>query len=309
MDNNKRFKILAIILISVGVLLLAGGAAFSYFENHGKVRSGAVIPDSSEAEKESLLTETEGKNENAEVTGGELSEAENPSEDSTGGSEKDAGGEPGSEVKAEEEPEIVLTENPYKEYFLENPDMAAWIVVDDTPIDYPVMWTPDDEEYYLKRDFNKKSNAAGCLLLDTDSCVDPLTTNLIIHGHNMKDGSMFGSLLKYEKEDYLEGHRIIRLFGRDCEHIYEVMAVFRSKVFYATDDCFKFYKFFDAKSKEEFDDFYDNVKEMSVYDTGVTAEYGDRFITLSTCAYHTENGRFVVVAKEIEPGGFYEPFE
>ena len=300
MDKSKRLKIIAIVLISAGLILLAGGAAFTYFENHGKVKSGASLEDASLMEtSEDEIPETDSEKENTEVTGGELSEVENPSEDSTGRSEKDAGGEPGEEVKAEEEPEIVLTENPYKDYFLENPDMAAWIVVPDTPIDYPVMWTPDDEEYYLKRDFNKKSSAAGCLLLDTDSCMDPLTTNLIIHGHNMKDGSMFGTLLKYEKEDYLEGHRLIYLYGKDCEHIYEVMAVFRSKV----------YKFFNAATQEEFDDFYENVKEMSVYDTGVTAKYGDRFITLSTCAYHTENGRFVVVAKEIEPGGFYEPFE
>lgn len=300
MDKSKRLKIIAIVLISAGLILLAGGAAFTYFENHGKVKSGASLEDASLMETaEDEIPETDSEKENTEVTGGEPADLE------------EIPGETEEEAKEEtkEEPEVILTENPYKDYFLENPDMAAWIVVPDTPIDYPVMWTPDDEEYYLKRDFNKKSSAAGCLLLDTDSCMDPLTTNLIIHGHNMKDGSMFGTLLKYEKEDYLEGHSLIYLYGKDCEHIYEVMAVFRSKVFYATDDCFKFYKFFNAATQEEFDDFYENVKEMSVYDTGVTAKYGDRFITLSTCAYHTENGRFVVVAKEIEPGGFYEPFE
>lgn len=304
MDKSKRLKIIAIVLISAGLILLAGGAAFTYFENHGKVKSGASLEDASLMETAGdEIPETDSEKKDTEVTGGEIADLE----EIPGETEEEAKEEPKEETK--EEPEVILTENPYKDYFLENPDMAAWIVVPDTPIDYPVMWTPDDEEYYLKRDFNKKSSAAGCLLLDTDSCMDPLTTNLIIHGHNMKDGSMFGTLLKYEKEDYLEGHRLIYLYGKDCEHIYEVMAVFRSKVFYATDDCFKFYKFFNAATQEEFDDFYENVKEMSVYDTGVTAEYGDRFITLSTCAYHTENGRFVVVAKEIEPGGFYEPFE
>ena len=70
---------------------------------------------------------------------------------------------------------------------------------------------------------------------------------------------------------------------------------------------FKFYKFFQADTQEEFDDFYNNIKALSIYDTGVTAEFGDCFITLSTCVYHVEQGRFVVVAKETEPGETYLP--
>ena len=76
-----------------------------------------------------------------------------------------------------------------------------------------------------------------------------------------------------------------------------------------SDECFKYYKFFEAKDEKEFEDFYNNVKEMSLYDTGVEAKYGDKFLTLSTCSYHTQNGRFVVVCKEIDPGDYYEAFE
>lgn len=202
-------------------------------------------------------------------------------------------------------PEAVV--NPYRDAFLSNKDMIAWIQIPGTNIDYPVMWTPEDEEYYLYRAFDGSSNKNGCLILDTDSCVDPLTTNLIIHGHNMKSGAMFGCLTDYEQEDFYRDHKDIVLYTGKCQRNYEVIAVFRSQVFRKSDDVFKFYQFFQADTQEEFDDFYSNIKELSLYDTGVTAEFGDHFITLSTCVYHVETGRFVVVAKEVEKGDIYLP--
>lgn len=188
----------------------------------------------------------------------------------------------------------------YQELFDKNADMCAWIKVENTVIDYPVMQTMQDENYYLEKDFNGKANKNGCLIMDTDSDVKTSGTNLIIHGHNMKSGEMFGSLTKYEDQSYYEEHRNITLTTRDEERHYVVMAVFRSQVFKKTDECFKYYKFFQANTQEEFDDFYNNVCELSKYDTGVTAEFGDHFLTLSTCAYHVDNGRFVVVAKQVD---------
>ncbi len=208
-----------------------------------------------------------------------------------------------------ERPEPVRIPNPYKEKFLENEDMVGWLTLKDSPIDCPVMWTPENEEKYLHMDFNGNYSVGGCLLLDTDSALDPLTTNLIIHGHNMGNGTMFGTLSKFESEEYMEKHKFFHLHTKDYDHRYKVMAVFRSKVFYVSDECFKYYKFFEAKDEKEFEDFYNNVKEMSLYDTGVEAKYGDKFLTLSTCSYHTQNGRFVVVCKEIDPGDYYEAFE
>lgn len=199
--------------------------------------------------------------------------------------------------------------NPYADSFLANKDMAAWLQIPGTDIDYPVMWTPEDETYYLYRAFDGTENKNGCLLLDTDSCLDPLTTNLIIHGHNMKSGAMFGNLTDYEDKDFYENHKSIILYTEECQRNYEVIAVFRSQVYRKTDQVFKFYKFFQADTREEFDDFYNNIKQLSQYDTGVTAEFGDHFLTLSTCVYHVEQGRFVVVAKETEPGDYYFPIQ
>ena len=204
---------------------------------------------------------------------------------------------------------VPLVENPYKEYFLANEDMAGWLQIPDTNIDYPIMWTPENEEFYLRKGFDGEYDKAGCLILDTDSKVEPATTNLIIHGHNMKAGTMFGKLEKYEDAEYGASHSTIHLYTPEMLRTYEVVAVFRSQVYKKSDTVFKFYKFFEADSEEEFLDFYDNIKELSLYDTGVTAEYGDHFITLSTCSYHVDNGRFVVVAKEVEEQHLYQPLE
>lgn len=189
--------------------------------------------------------------------------------------------------------------SPYADFFTAYPDVVAWLDIPDTGISYPVMWTPGDEEYYLYRNYDGTDNQNGSLILDTDSSLSPITTNLIIHGHNMRSGAMFGTLLNYKDQTYYEQHKEMLLFTQDGERKYEVIAAFRSKVYYKSDVVFKYYKFFQADTEEEFKDFYDNIKALSLYDTGVTAEFGDRFITLSTCTSYVDNGRFVVVAKEI----------
>lgn len=206
------------------------------------------------------------------------------------------------EDEAEGKPAIA---NPYVDIFSQNEDMAAWIVVDDTVIDYPVMQTMEDENYYLKRDFYGNEDPAGCLLLDTDSDLGRTgTANLIIHGHNMKAGTMFGSLDEYENESYYQEHKYMELYTQEDWRQYEVIAVFRSQVYYVTDLQFKYYNFFGADTQNQFDYFYENIKSLSLYDTGVEAELGDSFLTLSTCAYHVDDGRFVVVAKEVERGEY-----
>ncbi len=206
-------------------------------------------------------------------------------------------------VVSHEEKTEVKTENPYAEVFSMNDDMVAWLLIEGTKIDYPVMQTPEDENYYLHRDFYGNEDQAGCLILDTDSSLQgEITTNQIIHGHNMRAGTMFGELDLYQDEEYCKNHSRIRLFTRETERNYEVISVFYSQVYLTTDLVFKYYNFFQADTEEEFQYFYDNIKALSLFDTGVEAEFGDRFLTLSTCSYQVEEGRFVVVAKEVEPG-------
>lgn len=180
----------------------------------------------------------------------------------------------------------------------ENEDTVGWITIEGTKIDYPVMYTPQDPEKYLHLGFDQKYSFAGLPFIDANCSLDPESDNLIIYAHNMLDGSMFRSLMKYEQKSYWQQHPTVKLDLWDEEREYEVLAAFRDRVYYKSENCFKFYKFIDAESEDSYREAMDYYKTHACYDTGVTAQPGDRLITLVTCAYHTDNGRFVVVARE-----------
>ena len=189
----------------------------------------------------------------------------------------------------------------YRALYQENGDLVGWLSIEGTDIDYPVMQREDDE-YYLHHDFYGEESRYGCLYVKGQADVDTPGTNFIIYGHNMKDGSMFGDLDLYRKESFWREHPRISFDTLYEERTYEIIAVFRSRVYQPEEDVFKYYQFYQADNQEEFSWFYENIKELSLYDTGVTAAFGDTFLTLSTCAYHVEDGRLVVVAKAIAAG-------
>lgn len=183
----------------------------------------------------------------------------------------------------------------FEKLYEENNDLAGWLSIEGMKIDYPVMQCEDDE-YYLHHDFDGNENRYGCLYVRNRADLDD-GVNFIIYGHNMRDGSMFGDLDFYKEESFCREHSLISFDTLYEERTYEIIAVFLSRIYNSDDDTFKYYQFYDADTEEDFDDFYENIKELSLYDTGVTARFGDTFLTLSTCAYHVENGRLVVVAK------------
>lgn len=187
----------------------------------------------------------------------------------------------------------------YAVLYEKNSDMTGWLSIEGTVIDYPVMRCKDNE-YYLHHDFYGEDDKYGCLFVKDIADVDTPDTNFTIYGHNMKDGSMFGSLDSYQEKSFYREHTEISFDTLYEERSYQVMAVFLSQVYTEDAEVFKYYNFYEARTPEEFAEFYENVKELSLYDTEVTAEYGDTFLTLSTCAYHVEDGRFVVVAKRIK---------
>ena len=210
-------------------------------------------------------------------------------------------------VKRGEEPQTemvnidgVMVQKKFEKLYRENHDFLGWISIADTHIDYPVMYTPDDNEkgeFYIHRDFNMDYSAAGLPFVDANCNVELPTDNVIVYGHNMNSGIMFHDILQYEQEEFYKKHKTFTfdtIYG-DAE--YEVVAMFYGQILPEDSSAFKYYEFVNAGSKEEFDDFVSHVKEMSVIDTGVDVEYGDKLITLSTCAYHVEDGRFAVVAK------------
>lgn len=199
---------------------------------------------------------------------------------------------------AEGQERVMLTK--FSALYAENEDIIGWLSVPGTVINYPVMQCKDNE-YYLRHNFYGEEDKYGCLFVKDIADVDTPGTNFIIYGHNMKDGSMFGDLNKYGKISFYQTHPSLSFDTLYEERSYEILAVFRSRVYQEEDDVFKYYQFYQAETEEEFLLFYESIMDMSIYDTGVTAEFGDTFLMLSTCAYHEENGRLVIVAKRLMP--------
>lgn len=196
------------------------------------------------------------------------------------------------------EPPLVMLDY-MAELYEKNPDVVGYVKIEGTKLDYPVMYTPDDEEKYLRTSFEGNPSIAGVPFIDADCSVDPQSDNLLIYGHNMANGTAFNSLMNYQQKNYWQAHPTFTYSTLYEEKTYEIVAAFYDRVYYKYEDVFKFYQFVDAEDEEHFNEAITYFKDKSVYDTGVTAEYGDKLITLITCAYHVDNGRFVVVGKEI----------
>lgn len=188
----------------------------------------------------------------------------------------------------------------YRNLYLENADMVGWIQIEGTNIDYPVMQTPADPTYYLKHDFEKNYTDYGCPFMQANCDALRPSDNLIIYGHNMKDGSMFADLAKYRSKDFWQTHKTVWFDTELGSSAYEIFAVIHTTVQADAADAFLFYRFVDAASPEDFAAYVSACKARALYDTGVSAEYGDKLLTLSTCDNITDNGRWLVIAKQTE---------
>ena len=135
----------------------------------------------------------------------------------------------------------------------------------------------------------------GCPYVQANCDLQTPSDNILVYGHNMKDGTMFSDLLQYKRESFWEQHRIIQFDTLTAQAEYTVMAVFRGEA----EDLFAYYQCTDAETPHEFASYVDACKDAALYETGVTATYGDRLLTLSTCDDSGKNSRMVVVAKRI----------
>ena len=178
-----------------------------------------------------------------------------------------------------------------------NSDIVGWLQIPGTKVDYPVMQTPEDMEYYLSRNFDRERSSRGCLFVQGEADVFEPSDNLTIYGHRMKDGTMFGQLEKYKKQDFFQENRYIYFDTLEAVHTYEILAVFKTTA--SIGEGFAYHEFVEAADAEEFDAYVATCKSLALYDTGVEAVYGDKLITLSTCEYSQTNGRLVVVAKQV----------
>lgn len=196
---------------------------------------------------------------------------------------------------AETAPPVILPE--YAELYGMNNHVAGWLQIEDTRINYPVMQVPDAVDYYLQRDFYGNYSAHGCLYAREQCDLNRPSDNITVYGHAMKDGSMFGGLSSYRSESYWKEHRYIRFDTLYEHHTYEIFAVFVTTAHKVKG--FAYHLFVDAQDQADFDSFIAQCKELALYDTGLTPEYGDKLLTLSTCEYTQSDGRLVVMAKQI----------
>lgn len=196
-------------------------------------------------------------------------------------------------AKTEQEEEPVRVHN-YEELYNMNPDFIGWLCIDGTKINYPVMHTPEDSQYYIYRDFCGKKTASGTPFMGGDCTVD--SDSIIIHGHNMKNDTMFGSLDEYRSRDYWKEHPVIKFDTLEEDREYEIFSVFTTRLLYENETGFRYYGYVGDLSEEYFNEFVGQAIRASHYDTGIVPEYGDQILMLSTCSYHTENGRLVVAA-------------
>lgn len=180
----------------------------------------------------------------------------------------------------------------------ENTNVAGWVKIDGTNINYPVMFTPKEPEYYLHRNYKNQEEKRGLPFFDAGTDLHT-SANYLVYGHNMKDGTEFADLVKYRSKDYWKAHPTVSFDTLYETGKYQVLAAFNSKVYKQSDNVFKYYKFSGQATREEYSSFVSNVKKLSLYQTGVTAAYGDRLLTLSTCSNYTSDGRFAVVAKKV----------
>ena len=207
------------------------------------------------------------------------------------------------QVRLDGEKEVPDILEEYKTIYQQHKKLIGWLKFDDKDIGgkygFPVMQT-DDNEFFLTHNSELIADKNGAIFMDTACDVLKPSTNYILYGHHMKSGAMFGNLDHYEKESYWKKYPYINFDTIYEKGIYQVMYVFRSHVYSEEEITFKYYQFTDCISAIEFDSYMEEMAKMSLYDTGVTAQFGDQLLTLSTCDYQEEAGRFVVVAKRVK---------
>lgn len=182
----------------------------------------------------------------------------------------------------------------------ENADIVAWIEIEGTNISYPILQT-NNNEFYLTHNYKKEKSSGGSLFLDKDFDIVNGSSNYLIYGHRHKQGLMFEDLMKYAKEDFYKEHTKIKFTTLKEDVAYEIISVFYSRVYYQNEqDVFRYYYFVNAENETEYNNYIEQCKKASIYNIETTAEYGEQLLTLSTCSYHTEDGRFVVVAKKVK---------
>ena len=187
----------------------------------------------------------------------------------------------------------------YAALYGQNSDLVGWIMIDNTVINYPVMQTPNDPDFYLHRNFRKQDASSGMIYIDANCRMDGTSRNLLVYGHHMRNGAMFASLQKYESKSYYKDHPYVMFNTLDETAVYQVVAAFKQPA-ETVDENFK--RMLLAESDGDFAQLAAYVNAHRFYDTGTSMDASDRLITLATCEYTQGDGRFFVVAKKVMSG-------
>ena len=182
----------------------------------------------------------------------------------------------------------------YKKLHDQNENFYGWLYIDGTPIDYPVMQGPDNE-FYLSHNLERKYDKYGMLILDYGSDDTDKSPHLIVYGHNVHNGDLFGELINYKDMGYYKYHPVINFDSLYERTQYEIFAIFRVSLEEAQAEE-KLFTTYNYESKEEFDDMLKFVKNKSMIKIDKSPNYKDTILSLVTCEYTKKDGRFVVMA-------------
>ena len=281
MKENKAKKIILVLLAVVCVAVLF------YSLYRGLL---IYIPQTQEQHRFNELQQiVEQKNKE------EKSHTQNATEDRrrTGdGGEEESSGEGGENEKRGE---YAGEDNFFKYEEIEtiNSDFRGWLRIEDTIIDYPVVKPPEsDPEYYLHRDFDRNYSFSGTPFIGEGA--DENSDAFVIYAHKMKNDTMFGTLDNYADTEWARQHPYIEFDTPEGHRVYRVFASFRTKV--GGENEFQYYRKTVSLSEKEYNAFVKELGDISIIDTNDRPTEKKQLLLLSTCSYHTENGRFVVAA-------------
>lgn len=185
----------------------------------------------------------------------------------------------------------------YREIAGQYPDFFGWVKVPGTKIDYPVMQS-QDSGFYLDHDYTGEPSREGAVFVDAGTKDFPLDNLVVVYGHNMKNGNVFGELKKYTGEEFVSEHPDVYFDTVYESNEYQIAAVLKTHILYETEEGFRYYQTFGYRSEEEFQECMEFIEENAVLETDEELVYGDEILMLSTCEYSQENGRLVIVAKK-----------
>ena len=169
-----------------------------------------------------------------------------------------------------------------------NSECFGWISIADTNINYPVMHTPSNPQKYLNKNFYGEYSYSGTPFFDARCLAD--STNLIIYGHHMNNGTMFADLCNYTDYSYFAEHPTVVLETKDGVFAYSVFSVMKVK---SDDD---WYRFTTVGTKKSYNSRIEYAKEKSIYNADITPVYGQQILTLSTCYGYNQDERILVLA-------------